>query len=1106
MNTKSPVVRFPFCTSTPGSLLAVAVFLLSAGAQAQEPRDFSDVVIFATNSVHINQGVMVSSGDVVVNDSSPGPVLNAGVELSIMRTVTIAGNAMADSINLSNKANILGTRECNAPDSSGVVCTGLALPVFFEVPAFQEAVLRTEPPLPHDPGLGEDVAVGLAEEKTLDAGFYGDITIDKGGRLVFSGGVYNIGSIMPVSTTGGPCSPDPCRRLEFQAPTDLRIFGRFDTNKDALIGPEEGSGISAADIVIYVGSSNLDPTDPSSLPPAATVGQRSTIEANFYAANGTIKIDKDSFVEGALLGRDIWIDKNTEVFLNTYFFDRPPVAFSQDVATEGAVSVDIILEGSDPEGGVLTFGIFGDPDPLIGSLGPITQQPLTNAVVTYTPVDRAADLADSFLFTVTDEAGNTDVAEVRINPPGDPTDPPPTPTDTVFGKDDSLEAVTNTELGITLVGFADVADPSAVGDFTFSIISGPTNGTLDPDPPTPSVPSASDLAPPVPADLFDSVRTAETTYIPNLDFEGSDSFVFEVCGDLSVPPDGDTADLRECDEATVSITVGDFNPPPPPEAPVAEDQTVTIPEDTQVIIDLSTESGGGSTVPRPTSSGPAGAEEALSSAAKSGGGDASNNGGVFSHQRISKDASGRSPSIPMATALTIDGGWTFFNDCAIGTACPDGPFTFSIASGGACVSVTDLFLKSDEYTVADNGLPLGSTSAGVPDDSVSQTDPDLAFADANYSSGTFVVGSGSHSIDVTRNAGLPGLAAAYIRVDSPGTAYCSAFTNLTATSFSAPTEADLGDVIGGQIQVTVTNTGTVDIAGTTLSAIGFYVSTDAVITTSDTLLTGGRENLSPTGLAAGASITDFLFAGASINTGSPEGDVFIGVLVDEGNTVSESDETDNTASQAIRIGPPKPDLVVSSLTHTPGSPESNSQIDFVAEVKNIGNGPAGASTLCFPIGDEPCSANTYFDVQSLNAGESVEVQRTGQLLAGSYSYTAEADILGEVDESDESNNSASDTFVVADAVDGLFATITTLPTSGSLFDQNGVAITSTGPISGTQVTYLPTGTTSAFFEFTITNTSTGLTSGVARVDLTIAADVIVDPCAIQGRPTGCIPG
>ena len=55
------------------------------------------------------------------------------------------------------------------------------------------------------------------------------------------------------------------------------------------------------------------------------------------------------------------------------------------------------------------------------------QQPLatTSATVTYTP-NTGDNKEDSFTFTVTDSGGEVSLpGTVRINPVGDPTDPPP---------------------------------------------------------------------------------------------------------------------------------------------------------------------------------------------------------------------------------------------------------------------------------------------------------------------------------------------------------------------------------------------------------------------------------------------------------------------------------------------------------------------------------------------------------------------------------------------------------------------------------------------------------------------------------------------------------
>ena len=68
-------------------LVALTAFLspgiLPGGAAEAQvsalPLNFSDVAIFATNSVRIDNGAQVTSGHVVVNNASPGPTLSPGV-------------------------------------------------------------------------------------------------------------------------------------------------------------------------------------------------------------------------------------------------------------------------------------------------------------------------------------------------------------------------------------------------------------------------------------------------------------------------------------------------------------------------------------------------------------------------------------------------------------------------------------------------------------------------------------------------------------------------------------------------------------------------------------------------------------------------------------------------------------------------------------------------------------------------------------------------------------------------------------------------------------------------------------------------------------------
>ena len=104
---------------------------------------------------------------------------------------------------------------------------------------------------------------------------------------------------------------------------------------------------------------------------------------------------------------------------------------------------------------------------------------------------------------------------------------------------------------------------------------------------------------------------------------------------------------------------------------------------------------------------------------------------------------GTPPSPPSPTPpLPVDGTWTLFCWAGTGSLNNEGAFTFT---GSATLEVTDAFIDGDQFEVLDGGVSIGSTS--VPTDTGSfEGDPDLAFADPDFSSGAFALGGGSHSI------------------------------------------------------------------------------------------------------------------------------------------------------------------------------------------------------------------------------------------------------------------------------------------------------------------------------------------------------------------------
>jgi hypothetical protein len=92
------------------------------------------------------------------------------------------------------------------------------------------------------------------------------------------------------------------------------------------------------------------------------------------------------------------------------------------------------------------------------------------------------------------------------------------------------------------------------------------------------------------------------------------------------------------------------------------------------------------------------------------------------------------------------------------------PWTFTAPSGGAMITVTDAFLRGDQFDVLDNNVLIGTTSAPVTTGSCGDN-PDLCVADPQVSHGVFNVAAGPHSITIRAKASPFGAGAAYFRID-----------------------------------------------------------------------------------------------------------------------------------------------------------------------------------------------------------------------------------------------------------------------------------------------------------------------------------------------------
>ncbi len=203
--------------------------------------------------------------------------------------------------------------------------------------------------------------------------------------------------------------------------------------------------------------------------------------------------------------------------------NEAPVADAQSVTTAEETAVGIMLTGSDPEGQPLSFVVTGGPSHgmMSGSAPNLT----------YTPEQDYVG-GDSFTFVANDGQANSAPATVSITVTG-VNDAP-----VAFGQ--SVAVNEDAAVLITLTG-TDV-DGDAL---TYGVASDPSQGTL-------------------------AGSGAEWTYTPAADYNGADSFTFQVS-------DGELVSAA----AVVQITVDAVN-----DAPVANPQSVVTDEDVPLAFTL----------------------------------------------------------------------------------------------------------------------------------------------------------------------------------------------------------------------------------------------------------------------------------------------------------------------------------------------------------------------------------------------------------------------------------------------------------------------------------------------------------------------------------------
>ena len=241
--------------------------------------------------------------------------------------------------------------------------------------------------------------------------------------------------------------------------------------------------------------------------------------------------------------------------------------------------------------------------------------------------------------------------------------------------------------------------------------------------------------------------------------------------------------------------------------------------------------------------------------------------------------------------------------------------------------------------------------------------------------------------------------------------------------------------------------------------IGFHLSVDAVYGGTDDIAFSTTRSVSS--LVAGASSS--ATTSVTVPSTTPLGTYYICSKADNGGTVRESNETNNTRGTTSTINVTKPDLVMTAVTPGATTVNAGATLSVTNTVKNQGGISAGSFAIAFRLsknttyGDsDDVSISTTRSVSSLAAGASSTATTSltipSTTKAGSYYVCTKADSGSTVAESNETNNTRCSTTLVTvpspDLITSALSTAATTVSRGGSFSLSNTAKNQGGSSAG----------------------------------------------------------
>ncbi|UOQ53320.1 CARDB domain-containing protein [Hymenobacter cellulosivorans] len=243
------------------------------------------------------------------------------------------------------------------------------------------------------------------------------------------------------------------------------------------------------------------------------------------------------------------------------------------------------------------------------------------------------------------------------------------------------------------------------------------------------------------------------------------------------------------------------------------------------------------------------------------------------------------------------------------------------------------------------------------------------------------------------------VSAVTLTVAAPSVDLIVSQASLSTYSMSAGTTITAGATVYNQGNTTASS-----------SNLGYYLSTDATLSSNDALLG------SSTGGALSSGLSNYPSTSITIPAGTTPGSYYVLFAADYQNQVTESNETNNVRSQAITVVTPSIDLVIQSAYLNSSTTTAGTTISASHYIVNQGNTVASSSNVGYYLSTDATFSSADVLLTSTAGGTLTAGNYSTRYpsltipagtAAGTYYVLFVADYQNQVTETNENNNVAS---------------------------------------------------------------------------------------------------